>query len=265
MLSKINALWLKVEKAGVVAGFLVMSVVVFADVFHREAAEVIAAVAWSEPAAGEEVDAAVLEDSRARKASATKTAVVLAVAFSGLGWAAVRTATRGATPHPKAAALGVGIAAAILLGAWIFVKLFPAGVIWAQTLALVLTIWVGFLGASIATAEQLHLKVDAAEKIFVGDAKKWVSITGDVIAALFTGFLAALGVVFCASKYSLWSDTDGAAGVFQGLPLPMFIAFAGLPITLFTMSARFLALAILKYQGRAPVPKAHADGAEVPS
>ena len=258
MLGKLNSFWLKVEKAGVVAGFLVMSAVVFADVLHRESAEIIAAAEWTEPV-GEEaasLDAAVLADQRSRHESAKRTAMILPIVFWGLGWMAIRTATRDRVPHSRAAVFAIGVPIVICGVSWAFVKIVPNGVIWAQTLALVLTIWVGFLGGSIATAEQMHLKVDAAEKLFHGDTKRKVGVTADVVAALFTGFLGALSVVFCISKYSLWSETGGAAGNFSGLPIPQWLGFAILPITLLTTSARFLSLAWLRWHGRAPAPKA---------
>lgn len=257
MLGKINAVWLKVEKAGVVAGFLVMSGVVFADVFHRESAEIIAGIQWKEPV-GEELaglDAEVLEDQRSRHRSAKRTATVLPIVFWGLGWMAIRTATRDRVPHLRAAGYAVAVPVVVCGGAWAFVKVVPNGVIWAQTLALVLTIWVGFLGGSIATAEQMHLKVDAAEKLFGGATKRRVGVTADVVAALFTGFLGALSVVFCQTKYALWSETSGAAGNFPGLPIPQWVGFAVLPLTLLVTSARFLSLAWLRWHGRAPEPK----------
>lgn len=258
MLGKLNSFWLKVEKAGVVAGFLVMSTVVFADVLHRESADIIAGVEWTEPV-GEEaasLDAAVLADQRSRHESATRTVMILPLVFWGLGWMAIRTATRDRVPHARAAAYAVAVPIVVFGFSWAFVKVVPNGVIWAQTLALVLTIWVGFLGGSIATAEQMHLKVDAAEKLFHGDTKRKVGVAADVVAALFTGFLGSLSFVFCMTKYALWSETEGAAGNFSGLPIPQWVGFAVLPLTLLTTSARFLSLAWLRWHGRAPAPKA---------
>lgn len=257
MLGKINAFWLKLEKIGVVAGFLVMSTVVFADVVHRESAEIIAAVEWREPV-GEELaslDPSILDDQRARHRSAQRTAVVLPIVLWGLGWMAIRTATKDRMPHGKAALYAIAVPIVMCGGAWVFVKLVPNGVIWAQTLALVLTIWVGFLGGSIATAEQMHLKVDAAEKLFSGTAKKRVAIVADVIAASFTGFLGLLSLIFCQSKYALWAETDGAAGNFSGLPIPQFVGFSVLPLTFITTALRFAWLAWLRSQDRAPAPK----------
>lgn len=265
MLARLNESWLKLEKAAVVGGFLVMSAVVFADVVHRETAEVIAGIEWTEPtgADAEGLDPTILEDQRERHRAAKRTAIVVPIVLWALGWIAFRTATRDAMPHRKAAAWALAVPAVACGGAWVFVKIVPNGVIWAQTLALVLTIWVGFLGGSIATAEQLHLKIDAAEKLFEGVYKKYVSVAADAVAALFTGFLGLLGVMFCLEKRALWTETQGAAGMFPGLPLPQWIGFAILPLTLFVIAARFLSLGWLRWKDRAPAPK-HLGGLAAP-
>lgn len=265
MFRALNEAWLRAEKAVVVGGFLVMSTVVFADVVHRETAEIIAALEWTEPtgADAEGLDPMILADQQERHRSAKRIAVVVPIAFWVLGWFAFRTATNDAMPHRQAAVRAIAVPVVACGGAWAFVKLVPNGVIWAQTLALVLTIWVGFLGGSIATAEQLHLRIDAAEKLFDGVYRKYVAVGADVVAALFTGFLGLLGVLFCASKYSLWEETDGAAGMFPGLPIPQWVGFAILPVTLFVIAIRFLALAWLRWNDRAPAAK-HLGGLAAP-
>jgi TRAP-type C4-dicarboxylate transport system permease small subunit len=121
---------------------------------------------------------------------------------------------------------------------------------------------VGFLGGSIATAEQLHLKVDAAEKLFQGDVKRWVGTAADVVAGLFTGFLGVLGLFYCRDKYALWAETDGAAGLFPGLPIPMWFGYGILPLTFLITSLRFIALGWLRWNKRAPEPKPLVGGTE---
>lgn len=217
MLRKLDELWGRVEKAGIVAGFLVMSAVVFFDVVHRLSAD----RAWQTP----------------------RTLAILAVVMIALLHFAIRTA-KPQTPHPKAIGMAAGGALAIALACWLLVKLMPGGFVWAQTLALVLTIWVGFLGASLATKELKHLKVDAAEKLFKGEAKRWVSVFAEVVSALFTGAMAVLSFMYCGFHFENWRESGGVSGKFESLPLPMFIAFSVLPIAFGVMSLRFAAIAI---------------------
>ncbi|MBI3181596.1 MAG: TRAP transporter large permease subunit [Myxococcales bacterium] len=237
-LRRLDKAWLKLERAGVVAGFLVMSAVVFADVFHRVSAD----RAWQTPLK------------------------LLAVGLAGWGlcWAAVRTATKSAMPHRKAAGLAALLLAGVALAAAAFVWLVPAGVIWAQTFALVLTIWVGFLGASIATAEGKHLKVDAAERLFKGAAKHWVGTAANLFGAGFSLALAVLAFSFCRYHYGVWQETEGAGGAFEGLPIPKFLAFAILPLALGTMTLRFFAAAYLRAHGEAPPEGGESPAAAAP-
>ncbi|MFZ5468283.1 MAG: TRAP transporter small permease [Myxococcota bacterium] len=222
-LRRLDELWLKVEKAGVVAGFLVMSVVVFADVLHRVAAD----HAWQTP---------------------VKLSVVALIAY-GLALGALRTATQGRMTYAKAALWALLFPAGLFGFSWAFVLLVKGGVIWAQTLALVLTLWVGFFGASIATRERKHLKVDAAERLFSGAMKRWVGVAGDGLAAAATLALGVLAFRFCGYHYGIYVETGGAGGDFEGLPIPKFLAFAVLPLALTTMGLRFLADAYRKARG----------------
>jgi TRAP-type C4-dicarboxylate transport system permease small subunit len=224
VLRAVDELWFRLERLGVVAGFLVMSAVVFADVVHR----VFSDAAWQTP---------------------SRLAVVAAVALL-LAVGAVRSATGGKTPWARAALYASGVvilAAAVAFG---FVRLWPSGLVWAQTLALVLMIWVAFLGASIATRQGRHLKVDAAERLFKGTAKRSVSATANALAALATLALGVLAVRFCQYHYGIYVETEGLGGDFEGLPIPRFIAYAVLPLSLFTMSLRFLGHAVNAAQGR---------------
>jgi TRAP-type C4-dicarboxylate transport system permease small subunit len=143
--------------------------------------------------------------------------------------------------------------AAIVYG---FVWLRPSGVIWSQTLALVLMLWVAFFGAGIATHEHKHLKVDAAERLFQGDARRWVGAVSHLVAALGTGALAVLAFGFCGYQYEIWQETGGAGGDFEGLPIPKFLAFAVLPLELGAMSLRFLGNAVAAARAETPVPAA---------
>jgi TRAP-type C4-dicarboxylate transport system permease small subunit len=236
VLRRVDDAWLRVERAGVVLGSVVMAAVVFADVVHR----VFADRSWQTP---------------------LRLAVTGAI-VAALCMAALRTATAGRLGWPKAAGYGVALSLGLAALTWGFVWLVPAGVIWAQTLALVLMLWVGFLGASIATRQNKHLKVDAAERLFRGRAQRAVGAASNAIAALATLALGILAVNFCRYNYEVWVETEGAGGDFEGLPIPKFLAFAVLPLTFFTMTARFVAQAWLKAHGAAPLPPAPTAPAE---
>ncbi len=216
MLRKLDDQWARVEKVIIVAGFLVMSAVVFLDVVYRLSAD----RAWQSP----------------------RNLVILAAVGIGLVAFAIRT---GKPETPLANAFGYGAVGTVatFFGCWALVRLMPGGFVWAQTLALVLTIWVGFIGASLATKENKHLKVDAAEKLFKGETKRWVAFVAETLTALFTGAMAVLSLMYCKFHYDNWRESGGVSGTFESLPLPMFIAYGVLPLSFAVMSARFAAIA----------------------
>jgi TRAP-type C4-dicarboxylate transport system permease small subunit len=236
VLRVLDGLWLRAEKLGVIACFLVMSAAVFADVVHR----LFADAAWQTPGR----------------------LFVVAVIALGVAIAAVRSASRaladGSRPGGRAllrwtrtlllAAAGTAALAGIVYG---FVWLRPSGVIWSQTLALVLMLWVAFLGAGVATHEHKHPKVDAAEHLFHGDAKRWVAAASHAVAAVGTGALCVLALGFCRYQYAIWDETGGAGGDFEGMPIPKFLAFSVLPLELGVMALRFFGNAIAAARGAA--------------
>lgn len=224
MLNRIDDLYFRIERMLVVVMFLVMSVVVFADVLHRMFAD----QAWQTP----------------------KRLVIVGTIGFLIVLGGVRTSRKEAGFWPRdfavAVATFVGIAAALYALVW----LVPSGLVWAQTLALVLMIWVAFLGASIAAKDNKHLKVDAAEKIFKGVPRRWVAGFGNVLAAFATFALAILSVKFCLYHYGIYAETDGAGGSFEALEVPKFAAYAIMPVAFTTMALRFVGHAVRAARGQ---------------
>jgi TRAP-type C4-dicarboxylate transport system permease small subunit len=273
VLGKLDDLWLKVERVVVVAGFLAMSAVVFADVLHR----VFADTAWQSPGrlvlvwgllfgvivGGARTASTALP--RPAPEGAPPPTPVSAQASAAAPAAAELNATASPAEPPRltpmsfgrAAAIGAGGTAGVALVAYGFVWLFPSGVIWAQKLALVLMLWVAFFGASIATRDNRHLKIDAAERLFKGPVKRYIGLLGNGVAALFCGALSVLAWRYCVDKYQLYVETEGAGGDFEGLPIPMFLAFAVLPISLAVMAARFVGHGVKSARGAPPPDTLH--------
>ncbi len=133
------------------------------------------------------------------------------------------------------------------------------GWFWATKLALFLMIWVGFIGASVATKERRHLAIDVAGKV--------LSPRGARIANFFTQIFAA-GLCVSLAYYSWdlvleskeYGDQEGV------LPIPTWIIQLVIPYTLCMMSARFIENIFrkpldeeeLEQEGRRPRPQAAA-------
>lgn len=138
-----------------------------------------------------------------------------------------------------------GLAAVVSVVGWLalraFLWLLPNGLVWSQTLGLVLMLWVGVVGASMATYEHRHLALDLGSKLWPKAVLPKVQGVGHLITALFCFVLVVLAVVSLRDHHRDWVDTDGAGGTFVAIALPKFVAFAVVPVGFFLMGVRFLA------------------------
>ncbi len=211
----------RVERAFCAVACSLMGLLVFLDVVHRTAT---------------------------RQRSTTASVVTLLVA-----WAVVALAfqTRGSFTRPQlrvlAAAVVVGAAAAALK---LFVWALPNGLVWSQTLGLVLMLWLALVGASMAAHEHRHLSLDLGAKLWPKRALPVVHAIGNALTAAFCFTLVALSMLSLRSHYGDWIDTDGAGGDFTALALPRWMAFCVMPVSLSIMGLRFVLHARSSYAGR---------------
>lgn len=211
-----------------------MGFVVFLDVIHRVASRERGLLVR------------MFGDESASWANPLGTAVGLAVAL-GVTYAAlvVRGEAKGKRTLGKAAiVVAVGYGAVRL-----FLVVLPNGLVWSQTLGLVLMLWIGLVGASMATRDHRHLALDLGSKLWPKRALPFVQAAGNVVTALFCFVLAALSVVSLRDHFGDWSDTDGAGGTFVALPIPKWIAYTVVPFGFSLMGLRFLLLAMAGAKG----------------
>ncbi len=157
---------------------------------------------------------------------------------------------RGQPPGLKSWAAAVGIVALCYGGLRLFLLLIPNGLVWSQTLGLVLMLWVGVIGASMATREHRHLALDLGSKLWPRSMLPKVQGLGNLVTSLFCLSLALLACVSLRDHFRDWSDTDGAGGVFPALAIPKWIAFAGVPIGFALMTVRFFAQSLESFRGK---------------
>jgi TRAP-type C4-dicarboxylate transport system permease small subunit len=163
-----------------------------------------------------------------------------------------RRAAGGRAPSSTGAQLGVSAAIVVGAGALLkgFVTVMPNGLVWSQTMGLVLMLWIAVVGASMATHEHRHLSLDLGSKLWPKSVLPKVQAIGNTITALFCFFLAVVSVISLRKHLGDWQDTDGAGGHFAALALPKWIAFAVMPPGFAIMGARFIAQAIESFRGK---------------
>ena len=211
----------RAEKA-VVAGMLaIMGAVVFLDVLHRVST---------------------------REGSWLANPLVVAPLVGGV--AILALLTRGVSqPVAKGLGIGVGLAAA----QFAFVKLVPNGLVWSQSLALALTLWLGTIGASLAAHDRRHLAMDVGAKLLPPSIAGKAAAIGHLLTASFCALLFVLGVRSVLGHWDLWTATDGAAGNLSGLALPKWFPALAIPYGMAVLVFRFTLDAWRTWTGRLEV------------
>jgi len=253
LFKKIDRMVFRGERGVVVVSLMVMSVVVFLDVVYRtfagdENKGVTAFVKFLSYFGGtiERGDPTYLSLE-------SWFPYVLWVAFVGLGVLGIRTAgRREKMVLPKALLFStVGVAAVYGL-IRLFLVLAPNGLVWAQNLALVLTLWVGFLAASMCTHENKHLKVEAAQRAIPEKFKPYVVFLSSLFSAAVCFGLMWVAVRYVLHRHNDFIQSEGRGGTVDGLGLPLYQAMAVLPLSFFTMTVRFTARGIFALGGELP-------------
>ena len=275
-MEKINSLFYRVEKAVVVASLLVMSLLVFMDVVHRRYSDPESKL--SSMLAG---FAGIGAEDAAFASLQSLSPWLNGGCFFLLFWLGISTAStrpmggaeraeddarRPSRAKAAGMALGLVLACAFVLrvtfgsgtqdadmcierGFSLDCGLFPSGLIWSQPVALVLTIWVGFLGASMATRDHRHLKVEAVQQRLPEGLRRKSSLVAGIFTALFCLLVAYLSWNYVLEQRGDYLRSDGLGGVFDGLPVPRWIGFIVLPVAYSLMAARFVVAGLAGFRG----------------
>lgn len=241
----------RLERSFVVFALLAMAIVVFLDVVHRafsgDGNKVTDAVAKVGGWFG-----AGLEPGTAGYVQLNSVVpwIVFAV-MAVLTQFAIRVATRARpVPHGRAWVYALAGVVATYGLARLFVVVVPNGLIWSQNFALVLTLWVGFFGASMATHEHKHLSVEAVQRHIPPSLRKWVACASAILTAVFCAALLWLSIRYVVFNYAEYESTGHQGGLVQGLNMPKYLAFLALPIAFTVMVVRFLGIAVAAAAGR---------------
>ena len=141
-----------------------------------------------------------------------------------------------ALPMPAGVGVPVVVAAVVtVVGALYALRVVPEGYSWAQKLALFLLLWVAFIGASMATHEGRHLRVEAVRKAV---PERWMpaydALSG-VVAAVFTIGFAYLAWMYFGDRL----EETTAPG-----QIPDWLKVLAIPVALLLVSLRFLLRAV---------------------
>jgi TRAP-type C4-dicarboxylate transport system permease small subunit len=162
--------------------------------------------------------------------------VVLALAYG---------AFRSRSPQLSASAAGfraVGTAVGLTVFVQGFVWLVPEGIVWAPAVSLCLLLWVGLMGASMATYQSRHLALEMGEKLWPEKLRPGMRALSKLVTASFTLFLAGLGLASAYGHYTSWVE-DPLSAVIPSAELPKWLVFSVVPLAFGVMTLRLIGYA----------------------
>jgi len=116
-------------------------------------------------------------------------------------------------------------------------NLFHTGIEWGDVLLRHLVLWIGFLGAIIATGEGRHLKIEFINKLAAERYRKILYVLTNLFAAVVCFYLMGAAIAFVRS------EQDSASTLILNLPTTYFIII--IPIGYGIISFRFFVHALI--------------------
>ncbi len=109
---------------------------------------------------------------------------------------------------------------------------------WGDILLRHLVLWVGFIGASLATKDERHINIDVFGRLLKGRAKSFVQLVINLFALYITLLLIRASYTFVLSEREYGSD------LFAGIPAWYFQII--IPIGFLLIALRLLLLSVEK-------------------
>ena len=123
-------------------------------------------------------------------------------------------------------------------------NVFSSGILWADVLLRHILLWLGFLGAAIATSENRHINIDALRRFLSPKIRTAMEVVTDLFAAGICVLLAS----------AAWEFVQGEIAdrrtVLEGIP--SWYAQVILPVGFGLLAVHFIIRAILRSRGQAP-------------
>ncbi|OGU24870.1 MAG: hypothetical protein A2X66_06915 [Ignavibacteria bacterium GWA2_54_16] len=123
-------------------------------------------------------------------------------------------------------------------------NVFSSGILWADILLRHILLWLGFLGAAIATSENRHINIDSVRRFL----SPRIRLATEVMTNLFA---AAICILLASAA---WEFVQGEIAdrrtVLEGIPSWYFQSI--IPVGFGLLAIHFIIRAILRSRGQAP-------------
>ena len=124
---------------------------------------------------------------------------------------------------------------------------FSTSIFWGDTFLRNLVLWIGFLGASLATKEGRHINIDVLSRVLSPAAKRISAIIINIFSATVCFFLMRAAITF------IKSEKEAGTTLFKGIPVWIFQIIIAIGFGLITI--RFLIHAIENISTSAASPE----------
>ena len=108
---------------------------------------------------------------------------------------------------------------------------FDTGVSWGDSLVRYLVVWVGFIGAAIATKEGKHINIDVVSRWLTGPESNYIRLVSHFFSAGICGLLTSAAIKFVIFEAQMGSTAF--------LKLPVWVPEIIIPVTFGLMTLRF--------------------------
>ena len=115
-------------------------------------------------------------------------------------------------------------------------NIFNEGILWGDILLRHLVLWVGFIGASLATREKKHINIDLFSRFMSDRGKNIVHLFTNIFSVFICYLLADAGWTFVQDEKMMGAE------IFAEIPVWYFQII--IPIGFFLMAFRFLVLSL---------------------
>jgi TRAP-type C4-dicarboxylate transport system permease small subunit len=134
----------------------------------------------------------------------------------------------------------------VLAGLQILLRnVWDSGIVWSDPLLRVAVMWIGLLGAMVATRRDQHIRIDVLSRYL----PVWLQTPGRVLTDLFSAVICAL-LAYHGFRFMLF---DWEAGVQAFAGVPAWVCETIIPIGFGVIAVRFLLSAL---SAQKPVPSA---------
>ena len=109
---------------------------------------------------------------------------------------------------------------------------FSTGISWGDPLVRYLVLWVGFIGASLATKEEKHITIEVFSRWFSANTALYLKMLAQLVSAIICGLLTVAAWTFVQNEAQM--------GEVAMLEIPIWIPQLIIPTTFALMTLRFL-------------------------